>query len=128
MRLLLDTHSLLWWWDGDTRLSLVARSAILDTANEIIVSAATSWEIATKYRLGRPGFPASAHLDQLELLRADGFRTLPISIEHARRAGSYDLTHRDPFDRMIAAQSELEGAPLVTCDKELRAFPISIFW
>lgn len=128
MKLLLDTHSLLWWWGGDSRLSQLARSAILDETNEIIVSAATSWEIATKYRLGKPGFDASAHLDHLELLRADGFQTLPMTIDHARRAGSYDVSHRDPFDRMLAAQSELEGAPLVTCDRQLGIFPISIVW
>lgn len=128
MRLLLDTHSLLWWFTDDARLSAPARQAVADEANEVFVSAASAWEIATKQRLGKlQGVPeATARFG--ELVAADGFVHLPVTYLHSLRAGGYDVAHRDPFDRMLAAQSELESLILVTCDPVFDAFSSRTRW
>ncbi|MFH7320910.1 type II toxin-antitoxin system VapC family toxin [Desulfurivibrio sp. D14AmB] len=128
MKLLLDTHTLLWWFTDDPRLSPVARTAIMDQGNEIFVSAASAWEIATKQRLGKLAeLPEPA--DRFgELTAADGFIHLPVNYLHSLLAGGYDLAHRDPFDRMLAAQSEIESLPLVTRDPAFALFEIETFW
>ena len=120
--------ALLWWLTDDPQLSHIARSAIADPANEVLVSAASAWEIATKHRLGKLpiGGEVLSRLD--ELIVADGFSHLPIHHGHAIRAGGYPLHHRDPFDRMLAAQSDLEGVPLVTLDAAFERFPIQALW
>jgi len=127
MRLLLDTHALLWWWTDPDRLSMPALEAMLDPANDILVSAASAWEIATKNRLGKLGLHEVESRFE-ELLRADGFTQLPVTSRHALRAGAYDHPHRDPFDRMLAAQAELEELQLVSCDKALTPFPVRCLW
>ncbi|MBD5803473.1 PIN domain protein [Azoarcus sp. Aa7] len=128
MRLLLDTHALLWWFTDDPRLSRVARDTIANEANAILVSAASAWEIATKHRLGKLNEAADAVHRFDELIAADGFAHLPITHFHSLKAGSYTIAHRDPFDRMLAAQSELESLPLVTCDPALALFDIQRIW
>lgn len=128
MRLLLDTHALLWWFTDDPRLSMAARDAIGDEANEILVSAASAWEIATKHRLGKLDQASEAVSRFNELVLADGFSPLPISHDHALRAGSFVVEHRDPFDRMLAAQSEIEGVPLVTLDHAFGLFGTRVYW
>lgn len=128
MRLLLDTHALLWWFVDDERLSARARALIADEANEVLVSAASAWEIATRHRLGKLPHAADAHLRFEELVVADGFVHLPISYRHSLRAGGYPLRHGDPFDRMLAAQAELERVALVTLDPAFADFPIETLW
>lgn len=128
MRLLLDTHALLWWFTDDPRLSSEARLRIVDVANEVLVSAASAWEIATKQRLGRlEGVPGAARRFA-ELVAADGFTPLTISHAHALRAGSFGANHRDPFDRMLAAQAEIEEVPLLTRDPVFEEFGIKTLW
>ncbi|MBS0555032.1 MAG: type II toxin-antitoxin system VapC family toxin, partial [Proteobacteria bacterium] len=114
MRLLLDTHALLWWWLDDPQLSANARHAIAAPGNTVLVSAATAWELATKHRLGKLGEAGEAVGRFDELVSADGFQHLPINYHHCLKAGGYAIEHRDPFDRMLAAQTELEGLALVT--------------
>lgn len=128
MKLLLDTHALLWWWGADARLSKRATKAMADEANSVLVSAASAWEIATKFRIGKlPG--AQTAIDQFEmLLVADGFEHLAINARHALRAGSFDVNHRDPFDRMLAAQALAEGATLVTDDAVMKLFRVKCLW
>ena len=128
MRLLLDTHALLWWWTDDPRLSATARAAIADESNEVFVSAASAWEVATKHRLGKLKEVPQAMARFAELVTADGFTPLPIDHRHALRAGSNPQEHRDPFDRMLAAQSEIEDLTLVTCDAALAAFGGKRLW
>ena len=128
MRLLLDTHALLWWFTDDPRLSAKARSLIGDANNVILVSAASAWEIATKHRLGKLEEAAEAVMRFEELVVADGFSHLPVSYRHGLRAGAYHATHRDPFDRMLAAQSEIESLPLVTLDIAFKQFEITTIW
>ncbi|MCK0507094.1 type II toxin-antitoxin system VapC family toxin [Aromatoleum anaerobium] len=128
MRYLLDTHALLWWFTDDPRLSPAAREAIADDANAILVSAASAWEIATKHRLGKLNEAADAVRRFDELVAADGFQHLPVCHFHALKAGSYPAEHRDPFDRMLAAQSELESVQLITCDPAFALFGTATLW
>ena len=128
MRVLLDTHALLWAAAGDPALSAVARRYLTGKANEILVSVATAWEITTKVRLGR--LPDAAELveDLVSILREAGYVLLPISAEHALRAGLLPGKHRDPFDRMLAAQALIEGIPLLSNDRALDAFGVRRVW
>ena len=128
MKLLLDTHALLWWCTDDPKLSPTARNAIADEANEILVSAASAWEIATKHRLGKLQQASQAVSRFNELVTADDFTHLSITHVHALRAGAFDVDHRDPFDRMLAAQSEIERVPLVTLDPAFAMFGIRTYW
>lgn len=128
MRYLLDTHALLWWWTNDAQLSATARTCIQDEANIILVSAASAWEIATKFRLGKLSVGAEAVARFNELVQLDAFQHLPVSYLHALRSGTLPVDHRDPFDRMLAAQSELEGVPLISCDAVFSGFPVRVVW
>ncbi len=128
MRLLLDTHALLWWFTDDPRLSPRARGLIHDEANEVLVCPASAWEVATKHRLGKLTGVEDAVARFQELVAADGFTPLPITLRHGLRAGAHPAQHRDPFDRMLAAQAEIEGVPLVTLDQALEQFGIEIVW
>lgn len=128
MRYLLDTHALLWWMTDDPQLSSRARKLIADERNNILVSAASAWEIATKHRLGKLPIAAVAIPSFNELVVADGFEHLPVTYLHALRAGSFQIEHRDPFDRMLAAQSALEAAPLITRDPVFAAFGVNTVW
>lgn len=128
MRYLLDTHALLWWWTDDPLLSAPARDLIANEGHEIFVSAASAWEIATKHRLGKLPEAGGAVSRFNELVLADGFRHLPVSYLHALKAGAYAHPHRDPFDRMLAAQSEIEALPLVSCDSSLAGLGARTVW
>jgi PIN domain nuclease of toxin-antitoxin system len=128
VRLLLDTHALLWWWTNDRQLSARALAAIADESNMVLVSAASVWEISTKFRLGKLSMAATALKQFPSLVEADGFKHLPINWQHSLRAGAYPQDHRDPFDRMLAAQSEIEEAWLVTCDGAFSAFSTKVLW
>ena len=128
VRLLLDTHALIWAWTGDSRLSHVARSALENRATEVFISPASVWEMRTKSRLGRlRGVPPIAEAFA-DLIQRSDFRVLDITWRHAYSAAAFESTHQDPFDRMLAAQSSIEGLSLVTNDAALRSFPISIIW
>jgi len=128
VRLLLDTHALLWWWTDDQQLSLTAREAIAEQRNVVLVSAASVWEISTKFRLGKFAIAAHALKQFQSLIEADGFGHLPITWQHSLLAGGYPHDHRDPFDRMLAAQSDIEKARLVTCDAAFAAFNTQVLW
>lgn len=128
MRYLLDTHTLLWWWTDDKQLSLPARELIAVENHTIMVSAASAWEIATKFRLGKLATAAEAVTRFNELVAADGFEHLPVSYLHALKAGGYVADHRDPFDRVLAAQSEIERLPLLTCDPAFEQFKTQTIW
>lgn len=128
MRILLDTHALLWWLDGDVRLSKRARAAIGDVRTACLVSAASAWEITTKARLGKlPGALAVA-ADVSACLRSQQFTPLDISVDHAQRAGSLPGAHRDPFDRMLIAQAHAENLPVVSNDEVFDGFGVVRIW
>ena len=114
MRVLLDTHALLWWLSDDAALTRSARRTIADTKNTLIVSAASAWEIATKVRLGRLPSANDLAADFSGHLDRDGFELLAISAEHGIRAGLLPGPHKDPFDRMLIAQAQAENMPIIT--------------
>jgi PIN domain nuclease of toxin-antitoxin system len=128
MRVLLDTHALLWWLFNDRRLSAVARGLIADPSNRVLVSSASAWEIATKHRLGKLSAAGVLVRDIAGWVARAGFDELPVTIAHAQRAGSLPQPHRDPFDRMLAAQGAIEGLPLVSADRALRSFGVNLVW
>jgi PIN domain nuclease of toxin-antitoxin system len=124
MRVLLDTHALLWWLDGNTRLSKKARAAIVNPANTVFVSAASAWEITTKARLGKlPGAVAVA-ADIVGIVAAQSFTPLDITLLHAQRAGRLVGSHRDPFDRMLIAQAQIEDLMVVSSDNVFDAYGV----
>ena len=125
--LLLDTCALIWWWSDDAALSAQARQAIGE-ADEVCVSAASFWEIATKTRLGKlPGMTDFA-TNFPHLLAANDFKVAAIDERDAWRAGTMDSAHRDPFDRMIAAQAVNRDKTVVTCDTAFAHLPCKCFW
>lgn len=128
MRLLLDTHALLWWLAGDRKnLSNAARKAIEDSDNTILVSAASACEISTKHRLGK--LDASAIVNQLtSVLTQQTFTPLEITVDHAERAGALPGDHKDPFDRMLIAQAQAENLTLVSKDEVFDGYGVSRVW
>ncbi|MCY4376275.1 MAG: type II toxin-antitoxin system VapC family toxin [Spirochaetaceae bacterium] len=128
MRILLDTHALLWWLAGSDRLSKVARGAIADDANDVLVSAGSAWEIATKYRLGRlPGAAALAE-DVSGCLLDQGFRPLAITVADGERAGRLPGPVRDPFDRMLIAQALTLDIALVSIEQPFDRYGVRRLW
>lgn len=128
MNLLLDAHTWLWWISDDARRSVAARCAIQDESREIYVSAATAMEMATKLRIGKRHEAAEAIARFDELVAADGFQHLPVAHFHSLKAGSYGAVHRDPFDRLLGVQSELESLVLVTRDPAFERFGTPTLW
>ena len=124
--LLLDTHALIWWATGDSALSKKVRRLVQDETTKILVSAATAWEIATKVRLGKLKWPSGDSVESYCV--GQRFELLAVTFAHGERAGSWQQQHGDPFDRMLAAQSEIEGIPLATNDKQIEAFGIVTVW
>lgn len=128
MRLLLDTHTLLWWLTESALLPSSARKLISDRSNEILVSAVSAWEIATKVRLGRLPNAVELSQDFVGYIEREGFQELPVSIEHAIRAGLLPGFHKDPFDRMLVAQSLAENISIVSNDEKFDAYHVQRLW
>lgn len=128
MQLLLDTHALLWWALDSKSLSKKARRALNDLNNDVYVSAASAWEIATKFRIGRLPDAESFIHSFSDTLQRLGFLELPISVEHAKRAGLMLIEHKDPFDRMLIAQAQAEGFVLVSNEALFDACNIHRLW
>jgi PIN domain nuclease of toxin-antitoxin system len=128
MRLLLDTHALLWWLSGDPQLVEEARRFIQEEGSDVYVSAASAWEIATKVRIGKlPGAESLAQEFAAEIER-HGFLPLPISVEHGQRAGNLPGPHKDPFDRMLIAQAHAENLILVSNEAVFDQYGIQRQW
>ncbi len=128
MRALLDTHALLWAAYHKELLSAPARRSIQSQRNEIFVSAASAWEIATKFRLGKLPFARDLVEDFVPTVTSAGYLLLSISVEHALRAGRLPAVHRDPFDRMLAAQAIHEDLLLLSNDAQLDVFGVRREW
>lgn len=128
MRLLLDTHALLWWFLGDLSLSPAARQAIDLPESDVYVSAASAWEIATKFRLGKLPIPAAVAIDLEEMVQAEGFRPLPVTFRHGHLAGILAIQHKDPFDRMLIAQAIGEKLTLISNEQLFDGFGVTRLW
>jgi PIN domain nuclease of toxin-antitoxin system len=121
LRLLLDTHVLLWWLADDPALSKQAR-ALIANEPEVFASAASAWEIAIKRALGKLEAPE----DLLSVLEVGGIRRLPIDLQHAAVAGALPRHHDDPFDRMLVAQAQREGLTLLTSDARISRYAVTV--
>jgi PIN domain nuclease of toxin-antitoxin system len=128
LRALLDTHALLWWLSDDPALTRAARKIIAETRNTVVVSAASAWEIATKVRLGKLPTAADLVSDFCGQIEREGFHFLAISAEHGIRAGLLPGPHKDPFDRMLIAQSQAENVPLITNEIAFEAYGVRRVW
>lgn len=126
MRLLLDTHALLWWAEDNQALSGKARRA-MKAAEDVYVSAASAWEIATKVRIGKLSWQAELGTVTAYVL-GQQFRQLPVSFEHAERAGGLQIANRDPCDRMLVAQALLEDMTLVSNETSFDASGVRRLW
>lgn len=124
--MLLDTHIFLWWLFDDERLPKKIKAFIQDINNPVYVSAASVWEIVTKFRLGKLPKADAVAVNVPVWIDKAGFQSLNIKPEHAQIAGSWNADHRDPFDRMLAAQALLEKMSLASVDKAMQVFAIKI--
>ncbi len=128
MNLLLDTHVLIWFLNGnETDLSAKAKQLIADPANFSYVSVASLWEIAIKIRLGSLSFKLG-YDNLLSLLSDNGFDILPITFQHTRGLLSLPMHHRDPFDRLLVAQSITENLLLITADTNIHQYEVAWVW
>jgi PIN domain nuclease of toxin-antitoxin system len=128
MRLLLDSHALLWFCEGSAQLSVPARTAIEDATNEKYVSYATAWEVAIKAQLGKLKLLIPYEELFPGALVANGFRPLPIDFRHFRQLLTLPMLHRDPFDRLLIAQAQLEDLTVVTRDTHFQGYGIALMW
>ncbi len=128
MRALLDTHIFLWWIIADARLPSRVREIIADGKNELFFSAASCWEIAIKTQLGRISLPGRPDVFISEQMTMNAVQGLPIQASHALHVFNLPHLHRDPFDRIIVAQSQLEGLPIITSDALIAQYDIKIIW
>ncbi len=125
--MLIDTHIFLWWLFNDSKLPLKIKKYLEDSNNSISVSTVSVWEITTKFRIGKLAQASSVAANVPVWIIKSGFQSLPITPEHAQLAGSWNIDHRDPFDRMLAAQAKLENLILSSTDRAMSLFPIEIF-
>lgn len=126
--ILLDTHALLWWLLDDQRLSVPAREQIRRSDQIVFVSSASGWEIATKHRLGKLGLGSWDPATLPTLLEGDRIDVLPVSLAHALEAGLLPGPHRDPFDRVLIAQSRIEGLSIVSRDPVFSEYGLEVIW
>ena len=123
MKLLLDTHVVIWWQRDDRRMGREARRSIA-TADIVWVSAAAGWEVAAKIAKGRLRLPEPFRIT----IAADDFTELPFTLEHAEELARLPMHHRDPFDRILVAQARAEGATIVSHDRDLERYGVPVIW
>jgi PIN domain nuclease of toxin-antitoxin system len=128
VRLLVDTHAMLWWLRDDPRLSDRARTILADGGNELLWSIASSWEIAVKIRAGKLELDRPLERLYAELVMEQGVKVLPISHDHCARLADLPLHHRDLFDRMLIIQAQQERAPLLSADPKLATYEVEVVW
>ncbi len=128
MKVLLDTHTFLWWIADSPRLSARAREVIRDSNNELFFSAASGWEIAIKAQLGRLQLPDNLEQFIVEQLSLNIILVLPIQLRHALHVYTLPQHHRDPFDRMLVAQSQVENLPILTTDPQIAQYDVETIW
>jgi PIN domain nuclease of toxin-antitoxin system len=124
----IDTHALIWWVEGDERVTPKLRRVLGQPGEDVFVSAATAREIATKARIGKLKTPKALPRDFVEAIEMLGFLPLPITLRHGHEAGQLPGAHRDPFDRMLAAQARAEELTLVSADPAFAALGVPALW
>ena len=128
MRLLLDTHAFLWWVDGTHPLGRRAKTAIADPTAEVFLSIASAWELAIKVSLGKLRLPKPVDRFLPEQLSINGFSMLEASLRHVSRVADMPFHHRDPFDRVLIAQSLIEEMPIVSNERVFEAYGVNRIW
>jgi PIN domain nuclease of toxin-antitoxin system len=128
LKLLLDTHALLWFLTDDGSLSASAKASIETLGNSVFVSPASYWEIAIKISLGKYRLPEPLSVFMRRELANNEFSILPIAIDHAARVAELPFHHRDPFDRLIVAQALVEEMPIISVDLALDAYGVTRIW
>jgi PIN domain nuclease of toxin-antitoxin system len=128
MRVLLDTHTFLWWVVDNPQLPKSARKIIADGKNEVFLSAASCWEVVIKAQLGKIELPGKADLFISNEMAKNAFQGLPIQTSHALNVYNLPNLHRDPFDRIIVSQAQLEGMPIVTSDPFISQYKVRVLW
>ena len=128
MKVLLDTHAFLWWITDDPRISSRARDVVQDAENELYLSAASGWEIAIKTQLGRLRLPGESDVYLARQMSVNAIQPLAITMRHSLFVYGLPDIHKDPFDRMIIAQSILEEMPLLTKDGNIPKYGIQVIW
>ena len=126
MRLLLDTHALVWWLTNNPRLSSAARVAVAAPSNVVYVSSCSGYEIAYKHQRGRLAVALPHPL--ADLVRRQRFAMLPVTVEHAEAAGRLPGPHRDPWDRLLIAQAQIEALAIVTVDQVFAIYGVPVLW
>jgi PIN domain nuclease of toxin-antitoxin system len=128
MKVILDTHTFLWWIVDDPRLSARAREIIGDGTNELLLSAASGWEMATKAGLGKLDLPGDLEAFILDQMALNAIASLPVLMSHALHIQKLPRHHRDPFDRLLVSQAELEKLPVLTADPQIAQYAVTTIW
>lgn len=128
MKALLDTHTFLWWIANDPQLSQRARQVMEDGATKLFLSVVSGWEIVIKSRLGKLKLPDDLHSFVAEQVRINAIEVLPIEMIHALHVHALPDHHRDPFDRMLIAQSQIEKMPILTGDPQIVRYAVTVIW
>ncbi|MHC5933985.1 type II toxin-antitoxin system VapC family toxin [Nostoc sp.] len=128
MRALLDTHAFIWWVTNDPKLSANARNVIADSGNILFLSVVSAWEIIIKNKLGKLTLPEPVEQYIPSRLAINRFESLPIQMSHVLQVASLPSIHRDPFDRILIAQSQVENLPIVTIDQLITQYLVQTIW
>ena len=123
---ILDTHTLIWFLNGDKQLSKTARAAIENQVNDKYVSVASFWEMAIKISLGKLEFAAFS--DLANMIAENGFEILPITFEHTLKVAKLEIIHTDPFDRLLIAQCMVDNLAIISKDGNIEKYPIEVLW
>ncbi len=128
MRVLLDTHAFIWWVIDDSQLSNAARECIANPDNDVFLSVASAWEIVIKVNIGKLILPEPPLVYIPSRLSSNQFESLPIQLNHVLQVAALPNHHRDPFDRILVAQSQVEQMPILTIDNLIAQYSVSIVW
>lgn len=128
MNVLLDTHAFLWWVTDDSQLSSTAKATIADPANTVYLSVVSAWEIIIKEQSGKLSLPEPPETYIPSRLISNRFISLDVQMQHVLQIGSLPSFHRDPFDRLLIAQSQIENIPLLTVDHLISQYPVNVIW
>ncbi len=128
MRILLDTHSFVWWNAADSRLSKKALDLLADPANTLLLSVVSAWELVVKTQAGKLRLPEPPSVYVPTRIAHYAMEALPVTLAHVLAAESLPLLHRDPFDRLLVAQAVSERVPILTIDPAIKRYPIKVLW